>query len=431
MKKERKELPLHILELNKGQLDWLPTNPRTWTQSDIDRTAASIKEDPDFLEDRPLLVVPNHAEGRFIIFAGNLRHEGALAAKLGTVPCVVYYPQGDAERATVVRRAMKDNGSFGSWDWDELGNSWDDMPLQDWGVPVWENDAQKAMRNGGLSTEGREGGEGYDEFVDKFQQKLTTDDCYTPPAVYDAIKAWVSDNIRPLKGVKVIRPFYPGGNYEDLSQYPAGCVVLDNPPFSLLSDIVRFYADKGIAFFLFAPALTLFSAPDKDLTYLIPDAEIEYENGAKVRTGFITNMVDDLRIWLCPDLCEAIDAAQPDEDKTKQGFVYPDNIVTSATLGKIAKRGIELRIRKRSCEYIRQSDSAEEQGRSLYGGGFIMSDRAAAERAAAERAAAERAAAERAAAERAAAERAAATRLNLSQREREIIERLNKADKEN
>ena len=143
MKKERKDLPLHVLELNKGQLDWLPSNPRTWTQSDIDRTAASIKEDPDFLEDRPLLVVPNHAEGRFIVFAGNLRHEGAVAAKRGTVPCVVYYPHGDAEQATVIRRAMKDNGSFGSWDWDELGNNWDDMPLQDWGVPVWKTEEEE------------------------------------------------------------------------------------------------------------------------------------------------------------------------------------------------------------------------------------------------------------------------------------------------
>lgn len=410
MKKERKELPLHVLELNKGQLDWLPTNPRTWTQSDIDRTAASIKEDPDFLEDRPLLVVPG-SDDRFIVFAGNLRHEGAAAAKRGTVPCVVYYPQGDAERATVVRRAMKDNGSFGSWDWDELGNSWDDMPLQDWGVPVWESDAQKAMRNGGLSTEGREGGEGYDEFLDKFEQKLTTDDCYTPPAVYDAVKEFVNEKVRPLKGVPVVRPFYPGGNYEDLKQYPKGCIVIDNPPFSILSKIVRFYCEHSIPFFIFAPELTLFAAADCDVTYINCDAHIIYENGADVRTGFITNMIQDLRVWCSVELRDKLDAAQPDDDKSKQGFIYPDNIITSAILAKIVKRGVELKVRKCSCEYIKQSDSAEEQGRALYGGGFIMSDHAAAERAA--------------------AERAAATRLNLSDREKAIIARLNKQDEEN
>ena len=418
MRKERKNIGIDRIRLNEGQLDWLPKNPRQWTQTDIDKTAASIVEDPDFLEDRPLLVVPFGKE--FVAFGGNLRHEGCKAAKKATAPCVVYYPETEDDYATIKRRAMKDNGSFGRWDWDELANNWDDLPLTDWGVPSWpqedqKSDAQRQMENGGLSTEGGEGDEEYEEFVDKFKQKLTTDDCYTPPAVYDAIKAWVSEKVHNLDDVKVIRPFFPGGNYEDLAQYPVGCVVLDNPPFSILSDIIRFYCDKGITFFLFGPALTLFSAPDMDVTYLIPDVEIEYENGARVRTGFITNMVKDLRIWLCPDLREAVEAAQADVDKTKQGFVYPDNIVTAATLGKIAKRGIELRIRKCSCEYIRTSDSAEEQGRSLYGGGYIMSDKAAAERAAAERAA---------------AERAAATRLNISQRERAIIERLNKQDTE-
>ena len=419
MRKEQKTIALKYIEANTGQLSWLPRNPREWTQSDIDKTAASIREDTDFLEDRPLLLVPNEVrKGKmhYVVFAGNLRREGALACNLETVPCVIYYATNpDQDFDTIKRRAMKDNGTFGRWDWDELANNWDDLPLTDWGVPSWpqedqKSDAQRQMENGGLSTEGGEGDEKYDEFVDKFKQKLTTDDCYTPPAVYDAIKAWVSEKVHNLDDVKVIRPFFPGGNYEDLAQYPVGCVVLDNPPFSLLSDIIRFYCNKGITFFLFGPTLTLFSAPDMDVTYLIPDVDIEYENGARVRTGFITNMVKDLRIWLCPDLREAVEAAQADVDKTKQGFVYPDNIVTAATLGKIAKRGIELRIRKCSCEYIRTSDSAEEQGRSLYGGGYIMSDKAAAERAA--------------------AERAAATILNISQRERAIIERLNKQDTE-
>ena len=36
---------------------------------------------------------------------------------------------------------MKDNGSFGSWDFDELANAWDDMPLTDWGIPAWEEKA--------------------------------------------------------------------------------------------------------------------------------------------------------------------------------------------------------------------------------------------------------------------------------------------------
>ena len=410
MKKERRELPLVALLLNAGQLDWLPKNPRQWTQTDIDRTAASIREDPDFLEDRPLLVTPKGGS-KWIVFAGNLRHEGSKAAGLERVPCVVYYPETDEDRETIKRRAMKDNGSFGSWDFDALANEWDDLPLTDWGTPAWnaEDAIQKEMREKGLSSEGMEGDENYDAFVDKFQQKLTTDDCYTPKPVYDAVLKFVGTIIE-LKGRKVVRPFFPGGNYEDLSQYPKGCIVVDNPPFSILSKICRFYTEHGIKFFLFGPELTLFTATDCDLTYINCAAHIIYENGADVRTGFITNLIPDLRVWVCPELGNMIDEAQPKDDKTKRGFIYPDNIITAAVLGKIAERDVELKIRKVSCEPIKDCDSAKEQGRALYGGGFIMSDRAAAERAA--------------------AERAAATRLNLSDREKAIIARLNEQDKE-
>jgi hypothetical protein len=134
MRKERKEIGLGFILLNEGQLPWLPKNPRTWTQTDIDKTAASIKEDPDFLEDRPLLVVPFSARD-YIVFAGNLRHEGSFAAKRSKVPCVVYYPETEADYETIKRRAMKDNGSFGKFDWDEVfSGPWGTMDLEAMGI---------------------------------------------------------------------------------------------------------------------------------------------------------------------------------------------------------------------------------------------------------------------------------------------------------
>lgn len=149
MKKERKTISVSLIDANVGQLDWLPKNPRQWTQGDIDRTAKSIQEDTDFLEDRPLLLVPVIADWakaeRYVVFAGNLRREGALATKLATVSAVVYHPETDEDFETVKRRAMKDNGSFGSWDFDELANNWDDLPLVDWGVPAWEGKKEDEM----------------------------------------------------------------------------------------------------------------------------------------------------------------------------------------------------------------------------------------------------------------------------------------------
>ena len=83
----------------------------------------------------------------------------------------------------------------------------------------------------------------------------------------------------------VVRPFYPGGDYESLV-YPDNCVVIDNPPFRS-SQIVRFYLKRGIKFFLFAPHLTLFSA-DLDCTRIVCGAAIVYENRAKSKYIFLS-----------------------------------------------------------------------------------------------------------------------------------------------
>ena len=388
-------ISIKSLHPNTGQIPGVPANPRQWTKGDVDRLARSIDQTPELLEARPVIVYPAGTDN-YVILGGNLRFAACKQLKRDTVPCYIVQPDLGADKLKEI--VIKDNGAFGQWDFDQLANEWDDLPLPDWGVPSWDTSTRME-----LSTQGREGGEGYDEFVDKFKQKLTTDDCYTPQPVYDAILKWVRENIPGVNPAKIVRPFFPGGDYTKTDQYPDGCFVLDNPPFSILADIVRFYCEHGIRFFIFAPSLTLFTARGSDVTYIVTDSDIEYENGAKVRTGFITNALEGVRVWLCPELSDAVEEAQEDEDKTKQGFVYPDNIITAAILGKIVKRGISLKIRKESCEPISESDSAKEQGRGLYGGGFIISDGAA-------------------------AERAAATRLLLSPREKGIIERLNAAD---
>ncbi len=411
MKKTRIDLPVEVIELNTGQIPWLPRNPRTWTQSDIDQTAASIREDPDFLEERPVLVVPH--DGKYVVFAGNLRHEGAQGAALATVPSVVYYPETEIDYEVVKRRAMKDNGSFGSWDWDTLANEWDDEPLLDWGVPAWPSPGEtKGDWQRGLSSEGKKGAEGYQEFVEKFnkEQPLTTDDCYTPPEVYDLIRDFVDKNVAPLEGRKLIRPFYPGGDYKN-ANYPDGCIVLDNPPFSIYAEIVRYYCEKGIPFFLFGPQLTLF-IQDADVCYLPLNVTIVYENGAKVNTGFVTNLLPGIRVKCVPGLKAAVAAAQHEEPTTPV-YLYPEEIITSAILGKIGSNA-ELEITKDEAAYVRNLDGLKEIGKDLYGGGMLLS-RAAAEKA--------RAAAEKA---RAAAEKARAVTISLSDRERAIVEQLNK-----
>ena len=55
--------------------------------------------------------------------------------------------------------------------------------------------------------------ETYEEFVDKFKPKKTTDDCYTPEIVYKAVSDWVL-NEYDLNACDFVRPFYPGGDFE-------------------------------------------------------------------------------------------------------------------------------------------------------------------------------------------------------------------------
>lgn len=224
----------------------------------------------------------------------------------------------------------------------------------------------------------------YDGFVEKFKPKKTTDDCYTPPAVYDAVlgfcreMGWVTDT------TEVVRPFFPGGDFER-HHYPEGCVVVDNPPFSIYAKVVRWFVDNGVRFFLFGPFLTL-KVKGADVCYMPLQAPVIYENGANVKTGFVTNMMPGVRIWTAPKLVRALKDAAP-EAKTTPKNTYPDNVLTPALVGKIASREVDLMIRSEQCHEVQNIDSLRRSGKSLYGGGWLLSERAAAERAAAERAA--------------------------------------------
>ena len=113
----------------------------------------------------------------------------------------------------------------------------------------------------------------HDAFVEKFEPKKTTDDCYTPKAVYQCVMDYVRRNCN-VEGCEIIRPFFPGGDYESID-YPPKCVVIDNPPFSIVTKITRFYLERGIRFFLFAPHLTLFGS-DIDCTHIVVGGDIVF-----------------------------------------------------------------------------------------------------------------------------------------------------------
>ena len=152
--------------------------------------------------------------------------------------------------------------------------------------------------------------EDYDAFIAKFDKDApkTTDDCYTPQAVYDAVLEWLGERVN-LKGRSIVRPFYPGGDYVNY-EYPENCVVVDNPPFSIVSKICRFYQANEIDYFLFAPGLMLFSGGIKGNCDVIIKSPIKYHNGADIATGFKTNLFNNLSVMIASSLSDMIDEAQ-------------------------------------------------------------------------------------------------------------------------
>lgn len=216
----------------------------------------------------------------------------------------------------------------------------------------------------------------YEGFVEKFKPKLTTDDCYTPPTVYDAILAWVREEYKIGEDVPIHRPFYPGGDYENF-EYKADGVVIDNPPFSILAKIVDFYIARGIKFFLFAPHLTLFSGlRNRKMTAIVAAGGIVYENGAEISTSFFTNLEpEDLRFRTALSLHKAIKESQPSKKK-RTAIVLPENVKSAAliNLNYISK---DIYASKEESYYVNALEAHKKEGKKngIFGGAYILSDR--------------------------------------------------------
>ena len=192
----------------------------------------------------------------------------------------------------------------------------------------------------------------YEEFVEKFQPKKTTDDCMTPPAVYDIIADWVAARYG-VERFDMCRPFWPGSDF-NLFDY-SHRVVVDNPPFSILGKILKYYNDNGIKYFLFAPMLTCFNHLDKCDAVLIKPA-ITYENGAQVRTAFLTNLPTDFKVEYSDYLSEALKPPSKALPKTTK----PDN-------WWIASECISQKRSILKSEYLRKQTKTPE-GKQIYGG---------------------------------------------------------------
>ena len=106
------------------------TNPRFIKENKFKKLVTSIKEFPEMLKLRPIVVNKD-----MVVLGGNMRLKACKEAGLKEVYILKANDlTPEQEREFIV----KDNVGFGEWDWDVLANQWDNVQLKDWGMDVWQ-----------------------------------------------------------------------------------------------------------------------------------------------------------------------------------------------------------------------------------------------------------------------------------------------------
>ena len=110
-------------------------NPRVIKDDKFYKLVNSIKEFPEMLEKRPIVV-----DEEMIVLGGNMRLKACKEAGLKEVWIDIAKDWTQEQKDEFI---VKDNLNFGEWDWDVLGNEWNSHQLTEWGLDVWENEDDK------------------------------------------------------------------------------------------------------------------------------------------------------------------------------------------------------------------------------------------------------------------------------------------------
>jgi len=116
---------MEIVKLSEVKLN--PNNPRLIKDDKFKKLVQSIKDFPEMLNIRPIVV-----NSDMVILGGNMRYKACLEAGLKEVPVIITNLSEDKQREFLI----KDNTSGGEWDWEVLANEWDTEKLEEWGLTL-------------------------------------------------------------------------------------------------------------------------------------------------------------------------------------------------------------------------------------------------------------------------------------------------------
>lgn len=199
---------MEIVYKNLGSIIPYENNPRI-NDPAVDAVAASIREFG--------FKVPVVIDRMGVIVAGHTRVKAAEKLGMTQVPCVIADDLTD-EQVRAFRLADNKTGELAGWDFEKLEAELEalkNIDMTAMGFEKLEGELHEWFteheRN---DTSRQEGNEEYNEFLDKFEPKKTTDDCYTPDNIYDAVADWVANEYK-LDRRRFVRPFYPGGGLRE------------------------------------------------------------------------------------------------------------------------------------------------------------------------------------------------------------------------
>ena len=109
-----------------------PSNPRIIKNDKFKKLVKSIKEFPEMLKLRPIVV-----DEDMMVLGGNMRLKASKDAGLSEVWIDIAEGLTEEQKKEFI---VKDNVGFGEWEWDMLANEWDSVQLAEWGLDVWQNE---------------------------------------------------------------------------------------------------------------------------------------------------------------------------------------------------------------------------------------------------------------------------------------------------
>ena len=111
-----------------GEIKSNPNNPRIIKDEKFEKLVKSIREFPEMLNLRPIVV-----NDEMVVLGGNMRLKACKEAGLKEIPVIKASQLTEKQQREFI---IKDNVGFGEWDWETIANEWDSIELQDWGLDI-------------------------------------------------------------------------------------------------------------------------------------------------------------------------------------------------------------------------------------------------------------------------------------------------------